>query len=290
MSEPKNLILGHRGLGATMKNDAAAEAARRAAGRAVENTLRAVKQALDGGADGFEIDIVLSKDGVPMVIHDEELNLHLQGADRKARDRGRVKDLTREQLQALPLADGNHPLDRIPTLAEVLALTARYSPPRLINIELKGEGAAAKTVALVSATLAQGTLTAEQFVFSSFDHSQLETVRQLAPDLRIGLLFTTGYDKPIYAADGPRYVPYTRDTAARLIAHFRPYSLHPVYTLVDAEMVALADEAGVLIIAWTSGEAPPHQNREKLDAFFGHQGALPLHLITDYPVQLKALR
>ena len=50
------LIIGHRG----------------ASAHAPENTLAAFKMALDAGADGIEFDVQLSKDGVPVVIHDAD--------------------------------------------------------------------------------------------------------------------------------------------------------------------------------------------------------------------------
>jgi glycerophosphoryl diester phosphodiesterase len=57
-----------------------------------ENTLLAFERALDLGADGAEFDVQLSRDGVPVVIHDESLL-------RTAGDERLVKDLTLEELQ-----------------------------------------------------------------------------------------------------------------------------------------------------------------------------------------------
>ena len=57
-NERKPLIFGHRG----------------ASKYAPENTMAAFEQALEMGADGFELDTMLSADGIPVVIHDEHLN------------------------------------------------------------------------------------------------------------------------------------------------------------------------------------------------------------------------
>src|SRR5687767_9211054 len=39
-----------------------------------ENTMAAFKKAYQDGADGIELDVQLSKDGIPVIIHDEKLD------------------------------------------------------------------------------------------------------------------------------------------------------------------------------------------------------------------------
>jgi len=56
-----------------------------------ENTIAAFRQGLEEGADAIELDIFLSKDGVPMAIHDDELNRNVSGA-RRAAKRGLVEE------------------------------------------------------------------------------------------------------------------------------------------------------------------------------------------------------
>ncbi|WKB37060.1 glycerophosphodiester phosphodiesterase family protein [Terrilactibacillus sp. S3-3] len=45
-----------------------------------ENTMSAFKAAEQAGADGIELDVQLSKDGVPVIIHDESLERTTNGA------------------------------------------------------------------------------------------------------------------------------------------------------------------------------------------------------------------
>ena len=47
---------------------------RGASGYAPENTMDAFKLAVKQGAEGIELDIQLSKDGIPVVIHDETID------------------------------------------------------------------------------------------------------------------------------------------------------------------------------------------------------------------------
>ncbi|NOR49715.1 MAG: glycerophosphodiester phosphodiesterase, partial [Desulfuromonadales bacterium] len=61
---------------------------------APENTLAAFTLAVDNGADGLELDIHLSRDGVPVVIHDETLERTTDGC-------GPVAEMTLQQLQRL---------------------------------------------------------------------------------------------------------------------------------------------------------------------------------------------
>lgn len=74
-----------------------------------ENTLEAFRLAVERGAGAIELDVRLSRDAVPVVIHDETL-------DRVSPERGRVADLTARELARIPV--GN--TVGVPPLAEVL--------------------------------------------------------------------------------------------------------------------------------------------------------------------------
>ncbi|MFQ5550475.1 MAG: glycerophosphodiester phosphodiesterase [Gemmatimonadales bacterium] len=86
-------MIGHRG----------------ASGAYPENTLSAFRAAIDEGADGIELDVRGSRDGVPVVIHDPTV-------DRTTNGEGAVSDFSLDDLRTLDAGGG----ERIPTLAEVL--------------------------------------------------------------------------------------------------------------------------------------------------------------------------
>ncbi|MDO5520427.1 MAG: glycerophosphodiester phosphodiesterase family protein [bacterium] len=94
-------------------------------GDAPENSLQAFSNAIDYGY-GIELDIQLSKDGVPVVFHDYTLN-RVTGVDRK------VSDLTLSELKQLRLCKSDQ---QIPTLEEVLQLVEGMVP---LIIEFKVE-------------------------------------------------------------------------------------------------------------------------------------------------------
>lgn len=143
-------VYGHRGASSTLP----------------ENTLSAFERALDDGAEGIELDVALSADGIPVVMHDHSI-------DRTTDGTGNVDALTLEQLRAVDAGDGQ----RIPTLDEVLALAVRYGAE--VNIEMKAADAAAPVLAV---TRAHPGLA---WFASSFHWEALRELRELDADARI---------------------------------------------------------------------------------------------------------
>ncbi len=80
-------------------------------GHAPENTLAGIRRALDMGCDGVEIDVRLCADGVPVLIHDDQL-------ERTTDAIGRIADTTLSDLRQFDAGDG----ERIPTLRDALSL------------------------------------------------------------------------------------------------------------------------------------------------------------------------
>ena len=113
---------------------------------APENTLEAHAAAMDRGADGVEIDIRRSKDGVLYLHHDDELGRTVRGSDKVL-----VKDLTyRELLDHELISYGSATPDtRPPTLAAVLVLARQ--PAMLLHLDIKEPGLDADIAALLDA-------------------------------------------------------------------------------------------------------------------------------------------
>ncbi|UFU05261.1 glycerophosphodiester phosphodiesterase [Ruania halotolerans] len=101
-----------------------------------ENTLAAFARALELGVTGLELDVHLSADGVPVVIHDDTL-------DRTTSGTGPVGAHTETELARLDAGSGEH----VPTLSEVLELVGEAAQ---VNVEIK-DPAAVDAVALVTA-------------------------------------------------------------------------------------------------------------------------------------------
>jgi glycerophosphoryl diester phosphodiesterase len=97
---------------------------------APENTLSAMRKAIESGADYAEMDVQLTADGVIVLLHDRDLK-------RVAGDSRRLADLSYHELRTLDVGSLFDPAfagERVPTLAEVLDLC--QGKIRL-NIELK---------------------------------------------------------------------------------------------------------------------------------------------------------
>jgi glycerophosphoryl diester phosphodiesterase len=111
--------------------------AHRAGGRnsdhlpASENSAELVRIAERFGANGVEIDVQLSKDGIPVIYHDENLNLRLT---QKSGLVGSVSDYTIAQLETfVRLKNG----ERIPTLKRMLGTILRQTTLRFVWLDSK---------------------------------------------------------------------------------------------------------------------------------------------------------
>jgi len=98
--------------------------------RAPDNTLLAFRQAVEIGADAIEFDVRLTRDGVPVVIHDADL-------DRTTNGHGLVESYTFDELRTLDAAArasrGKTDRQQIPALEEVL--DAFRDTPQVIEVK-----------------------------------------------------------------------------------------------------------------------------------------------------------
>lgn len=144
---------------------------------APENTLAGLRVAAGLGIEGVEFDVMLSRDGVPVLMHDETLERTTDG-------RGRVADHDLAELKRLKLhaAAG----ERIPTLAEAWALCAELG--LWANVEIKpGAGREAETASVIAAFL-QPRWRDGAGIVSSFSAVALHTFAELAPAIPLALL------------------------------------------------------------------------------------------------------
>lgn len=155
-----------------------------------ENTMAAFRKALEQGATGIETDVQLTKDGQMVLIHDETL-------DRTTSGTGWVKDYSLQELQVLDAGskfDAAFQGECIPTLDELLELVKDSGT--IVNIELKNgtilyEGLEQKVIERVRAFQM-----ADRVVISSFNHYSLYLCKQIAPEIRTGILYMEGLYEP----------------------------------------------------------------------------------------------
>jgi glycerophosphoryl diester phosphodiesterase len=205
-SEPSGfLCIAHRG----------------AMGHAPQNTLAAVSKALELGAPWIEID-VYQVDGQLVVFHDDRLDDLTNGC-------GYITEQSFAYLRSLEVLNSGQ---GIPTLEEVYVLVDGQAG---LNIELKGAGTAAPVCDFINKQLAANAKrTTEQFLISSFNHRELQQVRQLNPALRLGALHCS--------------LPVDN---ARFAEQLGAYSLHSSLEFVDQELVDDAHQRGLKVYVYT---------------------------------------
>lgn len=177
-----------------------------------ENTISAFREAARLPIQGVEFDVHLTKDGEPVVIHDEKI-------DRTSNGTGFVKDMTLAELKAFDFGSWFSLAFKgqtIPTLREVLEVFATTS--HHLNIELKSDifpydGMIEKVIAIV-----EDIKLDSRVVFSSFDHSAIRKVKQLAPHLKTAALFMEVLVDPL---------DYVRAIPADALHLFFPSALRP---------------------------------------------------------------
>ena len=196
-----------------------------------ENTMLAFRKAYETGCDGIELDVQLTKDGVPVVIHDERV-------DRVTNGKGEVRGFTLEEIRGFSASNRLPDFEKakIPTLEEVLELLAPGSCE--LNIELKTgifwyPQLEEKVVELVERSGMK-----ERVIYSSFNHYSIQKIRSLDPEAETAYLFG---DILLHAER------YARETGVK--------GLHPA--LYHMAMGTLAQEytgSGLAVRVWTVNE------------------------------------
>lgn len=149
---------------------------------APENTLPALARAVAFGADMVEVDVRLTADGVPVLLHDATL-------DRTTTARGPVGALTSEQLAHVDAgsrfgtAFAGTP---VPTLAAALRLLREAGVPMLLELKPPMDRVAVSRVLREVRLAGMG----EQVLVQSFDRAVVAWARQAEPGVARGLLVT----------------------------------------------------------------------------------------------------
>jgi glycerophosphoryl diester phosphodiesterase len=149
---------------------------------APENTLAAIRGAVEDGADYAEVDVRLTADGRAVLLHDRDL-FRVAGVKRN------IADLPYEQVRTLDVGGWFSPRfqgERIPLLSDVVA----FSKGRIrLNIELKADAAPVRMAERVVQILHEQEAVPE-CVVSSTSIEILEHLRRLDPSIRTGYILS----------------------------------------------------------------------------------------------------
>ena len=161
-------------------------------GKYPENTKRAFLAAIkEAGCDGFESDVHLSKDGEPVIIHDDIL-------DRTSDGKGPVQNHNFTDLKKLDTGSwkgAEFAGERILHLDELLELVLSHN--KVLNLEIKNYDVFYKNIEekVIDRIRAMGAV--DRVFLSSFNHISMKRCKEIAPDIPAGLL----YGQPLIGAD-----------------------------------------------------------------------------------------
>jgi glycerophosphoryl diester phosphodiesterase len=152
-------------------------------GVAPENTLIAFEKALElDYVTSIELDVQLSKDGIPVIIHDFSLERTTNGF-------GFVKDKTFHELRELDAGSwfsDQYAGEKIPSLEEVLKLLRNKDC--FLNIELKTAGGRYKGYEHTIIDLVKKYDIEKTVCLTSLDHEVIKNIKSIETEIRTGLI------------------------------------------------------------------------------------------------------
>jgi glycerophosphoryl diester phosphodiesterase len=193
-----------------------------------QNTRSSFLSALEYDIDMIETDLNMTSDGHLVIIHDQIVDFTSNGT-------GEVHSQTLADLRRLDFGSWMGPEfsgERIMTLEELLDIAKERDVA--LNLEIKNgpriyEGIEEKVVMILN-----DLSVADRVIISSFDHATIKRIKEIAPGILCGILFSGALIDPI--------------TPARLAD---ADGLHPEFSSVHEPLIAAAQKAGLFVNVWT---------------------------------------
>ncbi len=260
-----------------------------------ENTLPSFKAAIEAGAHGIEMDLLMTKDGEIVIHHDFFLNSRLcQYRDGSPIQKTvLIKESTLSSLKELDCGCLHNPAfprqslvpgTSIPTLQECLDALSTENHPNAkmirLNLEIKADPAnpgyipAPLLIVQKIADIVHEKGFGNRVYYSSFDFALLANMRQRDAGCALGLIL----DEESLLAQGIDSLNWLPTVIS--IAHsLQATTISPHYDLVTSEIVQRLHQAGLKVIPWTVNQLSICQQLIDMKA----DG-----VITDYPTDLLA--
>ncbi|MGW2399520.1 glycerophosphodiester phosphodiesterase [Kitasatospora sp. NPDC001664] len=223
---------------------------------AAENTMASFEAALREGADWLETDVLVSRDGVPVLMHDPTVDRVTGGTGH-----GAVADLRIAELDRLRVTVGPGGPQPIPHLAELLDRLRGTGVRLLMEIKDVGRPEEAALIGrLAGAAAASGT----EVELYSFHPQYLRAAHAAAPDLPVTLLQASWSARepeelPLYAVSLEQVLATPERIRAEHAAGRRVY----VWTVNDPDGWSRAAEHGAdAVITDTPGAARARLDRD----------------------------
>lgn len=203
---------------------------------APQNTLPAFRQSILYKADGFETDVHLSADGVPVICHNYEV-------DETSDGKGEISSILLEDLKEMDFGSYFHPSykgTRIPTLEEFLLLCEKANL-KILNIEIKPPKNHKYDVVekTIEAVKAHGLY--DELIISSFDPDALIAAKEFDETCKTAFLY----------APNKYYTIKYFWAIVGFAKEIKVDALHPHKSYISKRYVDAAHEAGLMINPWT---------------------------------------
>jgi len=226
---------------------------------APENTLLALEKARQWGADLWETDVQITRDGVVVIFHDRTLERTTDVASLaqfSGRNPWHLGDFSYAELQLLNagswfihhdpfasiaagevLADDFSKITRqkIPQLSEVLRYCSQHNFP--VNLEIKDQSRTPADEIIITAVLEQisATATEKLVLLSSFNHKYLRQIKQINPNVATATLVECHHPANLIA--------YLQDLAVD--------AYHPNQQITDTALIKQLSANGIRTNLWT---------------------------------------
>ncbi|WP_026909355.1 glycerophosphodiester phosphodiesterase [Paucisalibacillus globulus] len=184
-----------------------------------ENTMSSFQATIELGYTHMELDVHLSKDGVPVVMHDHRI-------DRMTDGTGEIRSYSFKELQEFKVKS----VERIPTLEQVLQLAKNRI---IVSIELKDtklyKGIEEKVLKVI-----EKVDMLEQVYIISFNHQSLANIRKISKKVKIGPL--------VSKLKRPHF---------RLINKLDAQYIAVKQDSLNEEDIKKCEEVGIQLVVWT---------------------------------------
>lgn len=198
-----------------------------------ENTLIAFEKALEALCDGIECDVQLTRDNIPVILHDEKI-------DRCSDGRGYVKDYTYQELLEFDFAHympGHYGPQSIVTLCELLTLIKYSGRDITLNLELKNAVIDYKNLEQIVLDETRDYEDDMEIIYSSFNHNSIRRLLKLRPDLQAA---------PLVDRALPDLARYVKSLGAP--------GVHPSILILNEEIIKNLLDNGLYVNVYTINE------------------------------------
>lgn len=204
---------------------------------APQNTIPAFQKAVELGAEGFETDVHITKDGKIVLCHNYTI-------DETSNGKGEVSSMTLDQLKSYDFGSyfsKNFEGTEIPTIDEFLSFV-ETTDIKVLNIEIKSpkENETAIVSETIKAVKEHGLF--DKLLISSFDPKLLVEAKQIDKNCKTGFLYAP--NRLITLTMAWRPIEFAKSIGCD--------ALHPQYIfLLEKGYIKKAHDAGLMVNPWT---------------------------------------